>query len=272
MNPAVNYANYAPNLNQFVYDSQALWVLPQWEAPQRSNSFWNVNYNQPTIDLHNYWLNDCHSFQKEVSFENTYSSNNPLSSLPLHMRVIRPIRSHSINRLPQNSAYMKETFLFDKITQAHSKDDATLDKEYSPLFTDNQDSKQFRPRILKYNEMDVENLSNSSMSSQSSAYSFSDVGSASSLDLSFDEWGMPYLKPFRASAFAKFQNNDISEHSSSVSDQSCSDSEGIPNRLFPIFDNSSSKRPPPPKFTKKSSFFRLREDNDKERNMDDFGD
>ena len=83
---------------------------------------------------------------------------------------------------------------------------------------------------------------------------------------------MPYLKPFRASAFAKFQNNDISEHSSSVSDQSCSDSEGIPNRLFPIFDNSSSKRPPPPKFTKKSSFFRLREDNDKERNMDDFGD
>lgn len=29
MAPAVNYANFAPNLNQFVYDNQTLCVLPQ---------------------------------------------------------------------------------------------------------------------------------------------------------------------------------------------------------------------------------------------------
>ena len=272
MQPVINYANFAPNLNQFVYENQTQLAFPQWDYPQRSNSFTNTNFTSSFIDLQSYWFNDWHSIQKEISIDKNFNSTNPLSSLPLHMRWIRPVRSQSINRLPNNSSYMKDSFLFDKVTQAHSKDDNTLEKEYSPLFTDNQESKPFKPRVLKYNEMDVENLSSSSISSQSSAYSFSDVGSASSLDLSFDEFGMPYLKSFKASAFSKFQNNDNSEQSSSVSDQSCSDSEGIPKRMYPIPDNPSSKRPPPPKFGKKSSFFRLKEDNDRERNMDDIGD
>lgn len=202
-----------------------------------------------------------------MSLDNNFSNNNdPLSSLPLHMRGIRPVRSHSINRLPQSSAYMKESFLFDKIKDSHYKDDDALEKEYSPLFSDNQESKSFQPRILKYNAMDFENMSNSSVSSQSSAYSFSDAGSASSLDLSFDGSGMPYLKSFKASAFAKVQNHEKSNHTSSLSDHSHSDSEGnakvadlVPNTITAIKADS--------KPLKKSSFFRLRIDND--RNPDD---
>jgi hypothetical protein len=194
-----------------------------------------------------------------MSLENNFSSNNdPLSSLPLHMREIRPaVRSHSINRIPQSSAYMKESFLFDKVKNSHFKDDDALAKNYSPLFSNSQDSKSFQPKILKYNANDFENMSNSSISSQSSAYSFSDAGSASSLDLSFDGSGLPYLKPFRASAFAKVQNNK-SDHTSSLSDHSDSEGNSKADVLDPntLTGGKADSRP-----LKKSGFFRQRYDN-----------
>ena len=270
MYPVMNYSGYTPIMNQVVYETPAYLSIPQYTIPHRSNSQYNGEYNNQYIDIHNYCNNDWHSSQNDMSLENNFSSNNdPLSSLPLHMRGIRPFRSHSItNRLPESSSYMKDAFLFDKIKQTHYKDDNTLEKEYSPLFVDNQEPKSFVPKILKYNAMDFENMSNSSYSSQSSAYSFSDAGSASSLDLSFDGSGMPYLKSYKASAFAKVQNNDKSEHSNSLSDHSQSDSEGgpkgpelIPNTITAIKADS--------KPLKKSSFFRLRIDNDREANPDD---
>lgn len=199
-----------------------------------------------------------------MSLENNISNNNePLSSLPLHLRDHRIIRSHSINRIPESSRYMKESFLFDKIKQSHFKDDNTLEKDYSPLV----DNRPFMPRILKINAADFENLSSSSVSSQSSMHSFNDAASASSLELSFDGSGNPYLKPFRASAFAKVQNKDVSDRSSSVSQdgQSRSDSESREKRMPPLPDSFSNVKADM-RFQNKSSFFRLKNENDSYEN------
>lgn len=59
-----------------------------------------------------------------ASLENNLSLNNdPLSSVPLHLRKMRPIRSQSSTKIDRGSEYMQSSFLFDKIMDSPSKDD-----------------------------------------------------------------------------------------------------------------------------------------------------
>ena len=111
-------------------------------------------------------------------------------------------RSNSINnQIQPSSPYMKENFLFDKLGEKTSKDDTTIKIYQNPITIEQNDPTSLQPFNLMNHRLEVDALSNSSVSSKSSI--FNDSGSCSSIDLSFDGTGAPFLKPFRTSAFAK---------------------------------------------------------------------
>ena len=206
----------------------------------------NANYQQNTIDMYQIPVqNSTHS--NEISLENNYSNyEGHLSSLPSHMTSNRFHRSHSINKIPESSTYMKDNFLFEKIGEKTCKDDTTIKIYQNPITIDQNDPNQIQPLVLKNHNKDFENLSNSSYSSKSSLVSFSDGGSCSSLDMSFDGSGMPYIKPYRTSAFAKVQHNNGEYSNSQDSDD---------------YKNQEKEKPMEIEDSKggmKSSFFRLK--------------
>lgn len=186
--------------------------------------------NQSTLDAYNFpmqglneGLENLNLFEtnSNASLDNNFSQKNePLSSLPLHIQKHRaPIRSNSINRLPGGSKYFQESFLFDKMDANNVKDDNSLQIDQNPLKMPESKPNVIPTQILKQNFDHVKSeCSSVSESSQSSMFSFGDSGSQSSLDLSFDGHGQPYLKPCRVSAFAKVKNRkEQSDKSSSIS-------------------------------------------------------
>lgn len=241
-------------------------VLDDSQLVHRFGQFNLVNHNMnympnPQNAIDQYQLSaQAMSNSNDMSLDNNCSANaeTPLSSVPLHLRNSnRPVRSQSINRVPESSKYMKESFLFDKLTRSNSKDDNTLQKDQNPLKVERPEVKSFVPKILKYNMPDVDNCSSPSISSQSSYFSFNDAASCSSLDMSFDGTGMPYLKPFRASAFAKVQAGDNSDRSSSLSADDRRDyDEEIEKGL--LIDTDDMNNEGEARAQNKSSFFRLK--------------
>lgn len=302
---ASSFVGYAPNVNQMGYNNQYMTVPENSNMQQRSNSWYDNNrnmqfngiQNMPVMDdsqliqrfgqfnlvnqnmqymqaqntIEQYQLpQQNYSNSNEMSLDNNYSNNeNPLSSLPLHLQTkAKPTRPHSTNRVPESSTYMKESFLFDKLTSENSKDDNTIQKVQNPLKVEKQEVRSFAPRVLKYNMPEVDNLSSPSRSSQSSVFSFNDAGSWSSLDLSFDGSGNPYLKPFRASAFAKVQTGDNSDRSSSLSadDRKNYENQEIEKGLLIEMEENNDDES---KFQNKSSFYRLKDSSGEEINADD---
>ena len=178
--------------------------------PQHQNGI--GQYQFPTQDINENFERQMNLFEtnSNASLDNNFSVNNePLSSLPLHLRNRKPVRSNSITQLPKSSKYMQESFLFDKITASNSKDDNILQKDHNQIHMEEPEQKKFIPTVLKFNRnlMGMSDWSSPrSQSSQSSVFSYGDSGgSASSLDISFDGSGLPYLKPARVSAFAKLK-------------------------------------------------------------------
>lgn len=296
--PSMNYPTYTPTMNQIAYNNPIFMNdPPQTNFQNRSNSCYNDNRPMPFNGVQNMGVLDdsqlVHRFgqfnlvnhnlnymtnpqngidqfqlsaqtmsnSNDMSLDNNCSANaeTPLSSVPLHLRNSnRPVRSQSINRVPESSKYMKESFLFDKLTRSNSKDDNTLQKDQNPLKVERPEVKSFVPKILKYNMPDVDNCSSPSISSQSSYFSFNDAASCSSLDMSFDNTGMPYLKPLRASAFAKVQAGDRSDRSSSLSaDDKREYDEEIEKELLIDTDDMNNEGEARPQ--NKSSFFRLKD-------------
>lgn len=143
----------------------------------------NAGYMYPQNTIEQYPLNgqgvQSYNNSNDLSLENNYSNNeNPLSSVPSHLKnSSRMVRSHSINRIPEGSQYMKESFLFDKLTNDNSKDDNTIQRDSNPLNIEKSEARSFAPRILKYNMPDVDNHSSASRSSQSSRFTFNDAAS-----------------------------------------------------------------------------------------------
>ena len=179
----INNYNQFSLINQnpyYTYNQQS--TLEQYQVPMQ-------NMNQQFADM------NFGDYNSQQSLENNMClSEGPISSVPLYMRKMRPIRSQSINREAKGSQYMKESFLFEKLESNSAKDDNILHRDQQPIMIENLDSKQFMPKILRYNKNDYENLSSVCGSSQSSMQSFGDGGSQSSLDLSFDGSGVPYIK------------------------------------------------------------------------------
>jgi hypothetical protein len=250
----LNYQNYAPNVNHpMLSDFNQNYLQVSAPSHARSSSCMNEDRNEPVNGMQNMGVmddsnliqsfgqfnlsNQNYNFKpmmnayeqyqlsnqqasnsNDLSMDNNFSSNNdPISSLPLHMRAQnKPIRSQSSNRIPESSKYMKETFLFEKMQPFNLNDDNTLRKDVSPIQVE---KREFVPKVLKYNINNAERRSSPSRSSQSSMISsFNDAISCSSLDMSFDGSGNPYLKSIKASAFAKFQTKNKSERSSSISE------------------------------------------------------
>ena len=132
----------------------------------------NAGYMYPQNTIEQYPLNgqgvQSYNNSNDLSLENNYSNNeNPLSSVPSHLKnSSRPVRSHSINRIPEGSQYMN-----------NSKDDNTIQRDSNPLNIEKSEARSFAPRILKYNMPDVDNHSSASRSSQSSRFTFNDAAS-----------------------------------------------------------------------------------------------
>lgn len=110
-----------------------------------------------------------------ISLENNFSNyDGHLSSIPSHMKSQRLQRSHSINRIPESSTYIKENFLFEKLGEKTSKDDATIRNYQNPILLE---EKEPTP-IQKYKHLQPDdNLSNSSGTSMSSFVSFNESAS-----------------------------------------------------------------------------------------------
>jgi hypothetical protein len=208
-------------------------------------------YNQNNLDFYNIPVQNNNQ-SNELSLDNNFSNyEGHLSSVPAHMKV-KQGRSHSINKIPERSQYMQDSFLFDKMSDnAASKDDTVIRIDLNPLNLGELEPRKNQYTIFK-NKIEAERLSNSSRSSLSSFYSINDGASCSSLDLSFDESGLPYLRSFKQSAFAKVKKADSSDLSQSQ------DSEENKNReaeKHMEFDDGSYEDN---KHQNKSSFFRLK--------------
>jgi len=233
----------------FVDDSQLIQSFSQFSLMNANPNFGQQNafdlYNIPAPNS----VNSC-----DISLENNFSNyGGHLSSLPSYMTSSRMNRSHSINnRLPDCSSYMKENFLFDKIGEKISKDDTTIRINKNPITVEPLDSKPFQPLILKNHKIEIDALSNSSYSSKSSKISFNESGSCSSLEISFDGSGVPYMKPFRTSAFAKVKNNPTQDLSNSQDSDDYKNQEK--EKPMEMEDSSNDNL----KCQSKSSFFRLK--------------
>lgn len=270
---------YNDNRNMHLNGASQMGVMDDSTLINRFGNFnlvnQNMNYlgaggpNYPTQNtIDQYQLSSQNpSDSNDPSMENNYSSNaDPLCSVPPNMRNdTRPNRSHSIGRMPESSSYMQENFLFDKFKQNNAKDDNVLYKDQHPLNVENQERKQFMPRVLKYRGIDVENCSSPSRSSQSSMYSFNDAASVSSLDMSFDNSGMPYLKPSRASAFSRVKSAENSERSNSLGDKN---NEGETEEEKTLnMDPDDSHPGSDSRNQNKSSFFRLKNEGEKDQEI-----
>lgn len=250
---------YNPMPNYGVADDSQLYYRPmntleQYQVPIQniSQQFENMNFG------------DQNSVQ---SLENNLSiSEGPISSLPLYMRKIRPIRSQSINRTNEGSSYMKQNFLFDKITASHIKDDNSLQSDQNPISLENLDAKQFMPRILIYNKQDNDNLSSVGGSSQSSLVSFNDAGSLSSLDLSFDGSGMPYIRNQKQSAFSRVKSNKSDHSNDDQMDDNGTYEMKVDQNMNDVNESSHDS-----KTFNKSSFYRLKNDSSKRDDSHDRG-
>jgi len=226
----------------------------------------NYNYNQPQPM---YDMPQNVNISTDISLDNNNSVNNdPISSLPFHMRTQHKVnRSHSINRVPESSQYMKESFLFEKIGGVNVKDDNTIHHDKSPIQVEG--GKSFNPVILQNNIRNLSRGSSPSRSSQSSMYSSVNDGiSCSSLDLSFDGSGNPYLKPFRASAFAKVQQNDNSDRSSSISADERGNIRQKEEEKEIEMESDGPNDDSDSKLKQKSSFFRLKDTGYKQGSQD----
>jgi hypothetical protein len=215
----------------------------------------NVNYGGNTIEQYQMQVpNDVGS--TDLSLENNFSNyEGQLSSVPANMsNHAKTHRANSISRIPERSSYFKDTFLFEKMGGSKPNDDSTIRKDSNPIQIEQLDVKSFQPRILQLNKPDPDALSNSSYSSQSSLRSFTDGGSCSSLELSFDGAGTPYLKPGRPSAFAKIKNNSNNDNSHDEENK-----EEEPEKHMDLEEGSYDK-----KQKVKSSFFRLKDANEED--------
>lgn len=252
---------------QPIDDSQLIQSFAQFNLVNHNQGYM---YPQNLIDQYPLGAQNYNN-SNDVSLENNYSNNEtPLSSVPSHMKnTNRQNRSQSINRVPESSQYMKESFLFDKLTSDNSKDDNTIQRDQNPLNIERQEPRSFAPRILKYNMPEIDNLSSPSRSSQSSRFTFNDAASCSSLDLSFDGSGNPYIKAHKSSAFAKVQPGEFSDRGSSLSadDQKHIDNTEIEKGL--LIDADDNMDDNDNKFQNKSSFFRLKDTSSDQPNPDD---
>jgi hypothetical protein len=211
------------------------------------------NYGQNNLDF--YQFPEQNNNSNDLSLENNFSNyEGHLSSIPAHM-IKKTNRSHSIKNIPECSLYMKDSFLFDKMgDNSAAKDDTVIKFDLHPL---NLEPKPLHPTILNKKEADL--LSSSSKSSQSSFVSINDGASCSSLEMSFDGSGLPYLKPFsRQSAFAKVKKNNASDLSQSQDSEEHSNRETEKHMIFDdlIFDENKNQY--------KSSFFKLKVKKDNE--------
>jgi hypothetical protein len=190
--------------------------------------------------------------KSQQSLENHMNmSEGPISSLPLYMRQMRPIRSLSINRETQGSAYIKDSFLFDKLTSSNVKDDMGIQNAQKPNLLGNLDTNQFMPRIIKPRLNDNDGISSVGGSSQSSIVSFNDGGSVSSLDLSFDGSGVPYFRNYKQSAFSLVKGSK-SDHSEDDNNNNTFDAK-VNQNINDVNESSHDS-----KKLNKSSFFRLK--------------
>lgn len=227
----------------FVDDSQLIQSFAQFSLMNQ-----NPNYGQNTIDMYQMPVQNSTN-SNDISLENNFSNyGQQLSSVPAHMSNPKMNRSHSINRVPEGSQYLKENFLFEKIGEKTSKDDTTI-KIYQNPITIEQNDAQFQPIMLKNHKLDPEVQSNSSYSSKSSMVSsFNDNASCSSLEMSFDGSGNPYIKPYRTSAFAKVKSDVNGD---------CSNSQDSDD-----YKNQEKEKPmelDDKQAMNKSSFFRLKD-------------
>ena len=131
-----------------------------------------------------------------------------------------------------------------------AKDDTIIKIDLHPLNYGQLEPTKNHHSILK-NKIEGDMFSNSSKSSKSSFISINDVASCSSLDLSFDGSGVPYLNPFRQSAFSKIKKGDNSDLSQSQDSEEQKNPEKEKHMQFN--DGSYDEN-----HNKKSSFFRLK--------------
>mmetsp|Transcript_9191 Transcript_9191/g.10396 ORF Transcript_9191/g.10396 Transcript_9191/m.10396 type:complete len:114 (+) Transcript_9191:914-1255(+) len=107
------------------------------------------------------------------------------------------------------------------------------------------------PIMLKNYKLDADVLSNSSYSSKSSRVSsFNDNASCSSLEMSFDGSGNPYIKPYRTSAFAKVKSDVNGDCSNSQDSDDYRNQEKEKEKPMELDDKTAQN---------KSSFFRLKD-------------
>jgi hypothetical protein len=227
---------------------------------QLINGFSQINLNN---QRHNYGQNNFDFYQfpnqnnnsTDLSLENNFSNyEGRLSSIPAHM-IKKNNRSHSIKNVPASSLYMKDSFLFDKMgDNSAAKDDTVIKFDLHPL---NLERKSLHSNIPNKKEADL--LSNSSKSSQSSFISINDGASCSSLEMSFDGSGLPYIKTFsRQSAFAKVKKNDVSDLSQSQDSEEHNNKETEKHMIFDDVTYDENKN------QYKSSFFKLKVLKDRE--------
>ena len=239
----VNLTNFNPN-----YSNQ-ISTLDQYQIPMQNlgQQFAGMGFGENN---------------SQQSLENNMGmSDGPISSLPLYMRKMRPIRSQSINRDSKESGYMNNNFLFEKVQDHHSKDDIGIQKDVQPIKMENFDANQFMPKVIKY-ENDA--LSSVGGSSQSSIMSFNDGGSVSSLELSFDGSGIPFLRNNKQSAFSRVKSN-MSEHSGEENNEGNNTYDNKADQLMvEVNDSSHDSRK-----HNKSSFFRLKNETQKSDGRDD---
>lgn len=284
----MGYSNMAPNYNENILQA------PQYNSHMRSNSWYavdqqmNLVWNQPmgfvddsqliqsfaqfSLMNQNPYYNqqsmmDVYQMQPQnngddISLENNFSNyEGQLSSIPSHMKNPRLQRSHSINRIPESSTYIKDSFLFDKLSEQDTdkswKDDNAIKTVQNPIIV--EDNQPMPVKNFKWinNIQADDNLSNSSRSSKSSIFSFNESASCSSLEMSFDGSGTPYIKPFRTSAFAKVKNATDGDQSNS---QESSEQSRSQEREKPVQMDDGSYDPD--KHKGKSSFFRLKHNKD----------
>lgn len=285
---AMNMNGYQMNANNFTPSyTDNLLQMPQFGNHMRSNSWYangpqmNLAWNQPMgfvddsqliqsfaqfslMNQNPYYgqqnMMDLYQMQTQsngnddISLENNFSNyEGQLSSIPSHMKSNRLQRSHSINRIPESSTYIKENFLFDKLGEKTWKDDTTIKNDQNPILVEEKEPTPIQ-NFKYFNQIQADdNLSNSSGTSKSSFVSFNESASCSSLEMSFDGSGAPYIKPFRTSAFAKVKN--VSDCNQSNSQESSEDFHSQ-EREKPVEINDGSYDAA--KNKSKSSFFRLK--------------
>jgi len=268
-NPSLNLLN---NQNMGMGDDAQL-VQNFAQMSLMNQNFANFGIPQPS----NY--NSCKNLDMGLGGDGSNNDNSngnfgnyegQLSSVPPHMKTSKLTRSNSISGVPSssgfskidlsnnsvnNSSYMNEAFLFEKFGQKMSKDDSSFCKCNSTTAVDPIISQPLLPPSMKLRKAESDLLSNSSYSSKSSVLSFNDNVSCSSLDLSFDGSGKPYLKnPPKVSAFAKVKggteaNDSVSEDDDSMDPNNSSSEKRV---------RSNHVSPSRPGNKKKSSFFRLK--------------